>query len=386
MPAAAREDAERAPGDYPLVVYIPGAGGSALENVVLAELLASKGYVVAALPSVGADTRQVGIGLRELQTQARDVGFAVGRIGALPGVRGDSVVVAGWSWGGLAATMAQMTDDRIGAVISIDGSIAFHRDIAERYPGFAPWRADVPYLFFVAEERAGAAPGFFNQLRYSDADYGSIPEAGHADFTTRFGYLPNETRVGSDEYDPAVRATYQALLQGSAAFIAALHDPGQAGSRRGTIEILGPDGPSVRRRPASAAPPPTFRLLDELRDSTDAGLARYRALKAEDPYLHLFAEWDLVQLAFDVFNVFDRPDDAIAIGQLLVDEYPASYSAHGYLAELYRKNEDWASALTEFGAARVLAGNGSDAVWTTRADDLMYYEQMIVEITATVAR
>lgn len=373
----AHPGAPPAHGPFPLVIYVPGLGGSALENVALVELLASHGHVVAAIPSLGKDARTGRTELGDLEAQARDIEAVVGAIGALPEARSDGVIAAGWSWGGLAAMLAQMRDRRIGAVVSLDGSVAYHLDLARRAREFDPSRADVPYLMLVGGDRAGAAPEFFDELRYSDAYYITLPGAGHVDVTTRFGYLANEARRGSEAYDEAVPKTYSVVLESTAAFVSQVSRPS---SSRETLALAGPDGAPALHRSPEPSPPPAFRLLDALRDSTRRGLEIYRGFKRGNPDLRLFREWDLVDLAFELFNALDRPEDAIEVGRLLVEEYPDSYAAHGYLAELYRKHEAWAPALAEFSAALALGESGEDSFWTTRSGDLAYYRRMVAEL------
>lgn len=135
LDGAAAENAPVAGGAFPLVVYVPGSGGSALENVVLAELLASRGYVVAATPSLGTAYRTAYSMLRDLDAQARDIRFAVGQLAELGAVNPGRVVVIGWSLGGLAGMLAQMRDLRIGGVVSLDASIdgAAHADFSAAY-------------------------------------------------------------------------------------------------------------------------------------------------------------------------------------------------------------------------------------------------------------
>lgn len=385
LDGAAAENAPAAQGPFPLVVYVPGSGGSALENVALAELLASRGYVVAAVPSLGAVYRTAYTMLRDLDARARDVRFAMGEVAKLDAVDPERVVVVGWSMGGLAGMLAQMRDPRIGGLVSLDGGIGVHRQLAQRAPGFSASRARVPYLLVHSAVQPGAAPGFFDDLRYSDAYYVSIDGAAHADFSTRWGYLANEAREGSTDFDPDVSATYRTVLDAVSAFTDHATGAVPDGANDRILALGDAPGMDVRHREPARAPPPTYRFLEILEADPSEAREIYRAAKAVDPIVRLFEEEDLVQHAFRVFNQLERPDDAVEIGRLLVEAFPDSYSAHGYLAELHRKNQEWAAALAEFGAAYALGSLEEDAMWTARQDALDYYRRMIEELRARLS-
>lgn len=382
---AAAENAPAAEGPFPLVIYVPGSGGSALENVALAELLASRGYVVAAIPSLGAAYRTAYTMLRDLTARARDVRFAVGEVAKLDVVDRGRVVVVGWSMGGLAGMLAQMRDSRIGGLVSLDGGIGVHRQLAQRATGFSPSRARVPYLLLDSGDQPDATPGFFEDLHYSDAYYMSIDGAGHADFSTRWGYLANKAREGSSDFDPDVLATYGTVLHAVVAFMDHATGAVPDGADDRILALGATPGTEVRRRQPAPAPPPTYRFLELLEEDPFQAREIYRTAKAVDPTVLIFEEEDLVQHAFRLFNRLNRPDDAVEIGRLLVEAFPDSYSAHGYLAELHRKNEEWVPALVEFSTAHALASREEDEVWTPRQDALDYYRQMIDELKARLS-
>ena len=74
-------DATASDGSFPLVMYSEGWNSSSQnDNSVLAEFLASHGYVVAAVPQVGTSSMSLTLGINavDLETQMRDIEFAMG--------------------------------------------------------------------------------------------------------------------------------------------------------------------------------------------------------------------------------------------------------------------------------------------------------------------
>ncbi|MRW83960.1 dienelactone hydrolase [Pseudoduganella sp. FT26W] len=115
-------DAAPLAGKYPVVVYAPGRGGAAHEVADIAEYLASHGYVVIASRSLGTRSFVMNTDLEGAETQARDIGFLVSYAHTLPFADTAHIAAAGWSWGGMASLFAAAADNRIAAVISLDGT------------------------------------------------------------------------------------------------------------------------------------------------------------------------------------------------------------------------------------------------------------------------
>jgi dienelactone hydrolase len=131
---------DRARGGRPLVVMSPGFELSRTSLTVLAEDLASHGYVVAALdhpfeapverpdgtilPCGICGTRDPAIGARVVAGRSADISFAVGVL--LKRYRGlldpSKIAAVGHSIGGAAAVTAMLNDRRLTAAVNLDGS------------------------------------------------------------------------------------------------------------------------------------------------------------------------------------------------------------------------------------------------------------------------
>ncbi|MYM83361.1 dienelactone hydrolase [Duganella sp. FT50W] len=207
-PVWARRDAAPAAGPFPLVVYAPGAGGPAHENAELCEYLASQGYVVIASASVDGQGRGMKANLEGAEAQAADIAFLIGYAHSLPQVDMGRIAVAGFSWGGLANVLAAARDQRIRALVSLDGSM---RGFPEYINGgkdaakyVTPERVNVPLLYLSARPRTieqlegsyDVSFSFINAMKYSDVYYYILHPMAHTNFSTsqiRFS--------GDDDFD-----------------------------------------------------------------------------------------------------------------------------------------------------------------------------------------
>lgn len=180
-PVLAQRDAAPLAGRFPVVVYGPSFGIPAMDNADLCEYLASQGYVVIASPSVGPRSRAMTADLDGLEAQAADMAFLAAYARTLPYADAARMAVMGYSWGGLANVLAAARDDRIGAVVSLDGSVRAHSQYvdggskAARY--VTPERLTAPFLYL------GARPHSVETInKYSlNIGYSLMNKMVHAD-------------------------------------------------------------------------------------------------------------------------------------------------------------------------------------------------------------
>ncbi|MYN42497.1 dienelactone hydrolase [Duganella sp. FT109W] len=122
QPMWAVRDATPLAGKYPVVIYAPGGGSPAHEAADVGEYLASHGYVTIVSRNLGARTRQMVFDREGAEAQARDIGFLISYAHTLPFADTAHIATAGWSWGGMTGLFAAAADNRISAVISLDGT------------------------------------------------------------------------------------------------------------------------------------------------------------------------------------------------------------------------------------------------------------------------
>ncbi|MEN6631715.1 MAG: alpha/beta hydrolase [Candidatus Polarisedimenticolia bacterium] len=339
-PTAAIAAAPRAEGTFPLVLYAAGLSGSAFENSILCEYLASHGYVVAAVPSIGAEGRAMTPDMIGAEAQTRDMAFALATLRDYPYADARDVAVVGYSFGGLADVMLATRDARVAALVSLDGSI-LHLDAAERADArLDPNRLRVPSLFFVGagSERPDFDPAFFRALKYSDARLLRLPRMEHRDFTSQhvvlFELLPADQR-GTRGGDP--RLGFETAAQYARRFLDATLK-GNAEARAfidGSPDGLGlPAGfARLESRRAVPAPPTEGQFLDLLeRGGVQRAREALRKVKLVDPQWQVFREATMEALGRALLAE-NRVAEAAEAFRLNVEAYPDSADAAASLGE-----------------------------------------------------
>ncbi len=152
MPLWAIRDAPLANGRYPVVIYAPSYSAMSWENADLCEYLASHGYVVIASPDMGVETRDMTDDLPGINAQARDISFLIGYAQTLPDADLSEVAVAGFSWGGISNLFAAARDNRIDALVALDGSMRYYAGLVKQAGDVHPEQMTIPLLFFAQGE------------------------------------------------------------------------------------------------------------------------------------------------------------------------------------------------------------------------------------------
>jgi hypothetical protein len=140
-------DAPPVSGRFPVVIYAPSFSAMSWENADLCEYLASHGYVVIASPDMGASTRDMTLDVDGIGAQARDIPFLIGYAQTLSNTDMSAIAVAGFSWGGISNLFAAARDNRIDALVALDGSMRYFPGLVKQ-GDVHPEQMTIPLLFF----------------------------------------------------------------------------------------------------------------------------------------------------------------------------------------------------------------------------------------------
>jgi dienelactone hydrolase/predicted negative regulator of RcsB-dependent stress response len=151
-PLWAVRDAPSAPGRFPVVIYAPSFSAMSWENADLCEYLASHGYVVLASPDMGASSRAMTSDLAGIDAQAGDISFLIGYAQTLPNTDMSGVAVGGFSWGGISNLFAAARDNRIHALVALDGSMRYFPGLVKQAGDVHPDQMTIPLLYFAQGE------------------------------------------------------------------------------------------------------------------------------------------------------------------------------------------------------------------------------------------
>lgn len=155
---AACQEAEPVDGRFPLIVYSAGWFNRSPDNTILAEFLASHGFVVAAVPQLnpGLWTYDFRSDPASVENQIRDLEVALGELMKAPDVDRTRIAAMGYSTGGDVALLLQGRNPLVDVVVGLDAS--WTGGSSERVlesPYFGPERNRVPILAIRRPTEAG---------------------------------------------------------------------------------------------------------------------------------------------------------------------------------------------------------------------------------------
>jgi len=181
---AAHRDAPPLAGHFPLVIFSTGYRASPLTHTVTFEFLATHGYVVVSLPSLGSSPTGLTFDTHGQDEVARDVQMLVGAAVANENVDASHIAAVGFSFGGGAALLAAMQDQRISAVVSIDGMPGWHHTapILRRSVSFDVARFRLPMMHIGIQGEPAADWSLIESLVFSERFVYLFRDAEHHDF------------------------------------------------------------------------------------------------------------------------------------------------------------------------------------------------------------
>ena len=381
-PMWAVRDAAEQSGKFPVLIYAPSLSASAMENADLCEYLASHGYLVLSSASVGPRSRAMTSDLEGLEGQVADIGFLIAQAQGLAQADMGRIGVIGFSWGGLANAMAAAKDDRIGALVSLDGSMRGYREFIDGGKDSAkyvtPARLAVPLLYMgkrpltvEALQRREIQTEFsiMNRMVYSDVYIGTMNPMNHGDFASdslRFApdldfdeYSREEAALAHSWTMRYVHRFLDAYLKQDAAALAFLNNaPKQNGV---PAHMLAMD---IRR--AKGAPPTMENFVGLLaRDGFAQAIPAYTRLHAQDASFALDPN-RLNTWGYELMRA-GRGRDALEIFKLATHLYPTEGNLFDSLAESYDNTGDKAQAIANYKRARELDPGNKNALARLKA-------------------
>jgi len=279
-PVAAARDAPPLDGPFPLVLYSAGFNDLDVSNFVLAEYLASHGFVVASVPQLGASplALELAPSAADFEMQARDVEFALGLAGSFPFVDRTHLAAVGHSMGGAVSLLLMVRNPEVDAVVGLDASYGLEgrgRPILGS-PFFRASAAGAPVLDIRRQAPDGRG-SVLDSLRYSDRYLWVMPDIAHGDFVD-WALLRRRYGGGNTQFERSARA-YESINRAVERFLTAVLR-NDATARR----YLGDSIPGVRFQPGAEPPPSAARYVEwAATEGAGRAVARWREVQRRDP-------------------------------------------------------------------------------------------------------
>ncbi|MBU0755165.1 MAG: alpha/beta fold hydrolase, partial [Planctomycetes bacterium] len=360
---AAKQEVDPASGSFPLIVFGQGLYyESPITHAILCEYLASHGYTVVTCPLVGTHSRFVRLNNVDLETQVRDLEFAMAQAASLPFVDSDGPGLIGFDMGGMAAVVLQMRNPGIRALATLDAGILFGHfsELPNSSPNYDAKKLQVPWIhltqnrFIDANLHLLEDQSLFGTGVYADRYLIGVKNAEHVNFTS-YALARMERQVpsywgplGSDA-EGLYRTICLYLLNFMNGYLKA--DPEGLAFLERDPKTLGSEGASfvLRHRIAKKAPVSLDDFVQALykRGADDAAQLVREARAAadgEDP----FTENDLNRLGYKCLYFWGMPEQAVTVFRLNAELYPDSDNVFDSLGEALWFQGDRAGAIENY--------------------------------------
>ncbi len=187
-------------GKFPLLVF--GNLDDGFHYAMMAEFLASSGYIVVSLPSLGANEgERCGYDLNCLKLQQNDMEFAIEKMHLFQNADTSKIGLIAWSFSGLATAHLQMKNPVIKAVVSLDAATGYQygKEILDQSKELEMSKTNTPFLHFYGlggESRVARNFEFFNAYQSKNKRLVTFKNLKHSDFISLYG---NGVRVAKND-------------------------------------------------------------------------------------------------------------------------------------------------------------------------------------------
>jgi len=346
QPLTAVEDSTPLGGPFPLVVIGQGVYyESPIVFAALAEYLAGRGFVVVTSPLVGTNSPIVTVDVVGLETQVRDLEFAVAYARRLPYVSQNKLGVFGFDMGGMAGLILTMRNADVDAFVSVSSGVLYPQPagIPMASPDYdpaalrSPWLHSVPSSWIRSSETSGDE-SLFIVANQSDRYLLLTEGMGHVDYT---GYSLIEGRPAMVEYWEAAKPgdidRYRMVSSYIAAFFAAyLQDDSDSMAllSKNRLESAQGSTMTIERRPAETVTITYEEFVQAvITGQADSAISKVRGLKETNPNHVLLDEEYLNRIVYSLRGTWGLDKEILPLLELIVELYPTSPGALYMLAE-----------------------------------------------------
>ncbi|PKK83021.1 MAG: hypothetical protein CVT49_10785 [candidate division Zixibacteria bacterium HGW-Zixibacteria-1] len=340
------KDAPYAQGKFPLIIYHANSMAGFSENLVLCELLASHGYVVATTHSMGVRVFHPQPTEADIEAMTRDKEFVYSIVRDMGFVDRDKLGLLGIGFGGLTALIMQMRNKEGDAVAVIEGS--FISDDFMKYsgsnPNFIYNDMSVPMMLVFGKDQAGHDLSVLDSLKYSDryilaCDGMTGNDFSHAVLFASQAFMETTPRSAQicTRYGSACRTIlefFEAVIGKNADKLRTFKD-GLSDSESADFTFMA----------GLDLPPLEAEFVNIIRNEGSArGVELFEKFRLQDPDYRIFREVMMNALGYEMLQS-NRLDDAVQIFRLNTIAYPNSANCWDSYADALTASGDNDGAL-----------------------------------------
>jgi dienelactone hydrolase len=358
---------------FPVIIYAPSCSASSFENSDLCEYLASNGYIVVSSPNMGPRSRFMTQDVLGIQAQVADIEFLIGYLRNIPQADMSQIAVVGFSWGGISNVFAFMQDDRITALVCLDGSIRYGNEFLKEAKHVIPRRLTVPLFYLASREltleeltqfKFDLSTSFLNEAKYSDFHFVLFNGMEHQDFSSLFiRFRPDKqfTDYNATEISESHNWMARYVLQFLNAYIK--NDEPAREFLKNSPEKNGVPRHQLAVQSRSALhPAPTISDYGRelAKQGFDKAITIWREAKAKDPGFQL-PEKEVNTWGYQLMQE-KKLNEAISVFKLNVAMYPEGFNTYDSLAEAQAAAGDKQSAIANYRKSLELNHENTSAV------------------------
>jgi pimeloyl-ACP methyl ester carboxylesterase len=290
--------------------------------------------------------------------QARDISFLISYAQSLPDTEMSEIAVAGFSMGGISNLFAAARDNRIDALVALDGGMRYYPGLIKQSGDVHPEQMTLPLIFFAQGEftiedqqrylnkSANEGPNVLNAWTHGDLITVRMLGLVHTEFSSMFqrneetwkNFQDNQKAdYGREDGAPGYQWVARYTLQFLDAYLK--HDAAALAYLKKTPQENGAPSHfmSVNYRAAKGVPATLDCFRAELgRQGFDHASDIYASMHKENPEFKL-DENEVNSWGYQLMAGNHLPE-AVAVLKLNVQLYPESGNVYDSLGEAYMKS------------------------------------------------
>lgn len=343
-------------GKFPLIVYAPGGNERCFENFMLAEYLASNGYIVASIALTGAETQLMAFDKSDYERAVDDISFVISEMHDFPNVDNSKLGLVGFCYGSMVNFTVANQNSNVDVLVDLFGAnnIQNTRDEVETYRYKNLKNPKMAYLQLAGspEERDSY---IFNNYLYGDAYQYRFDKVSHNAFTAKYvsqyHYFKDQLPGGhSAEYKDTVDACYKNICKLTLHMFNAYikNDKTSLSYLKKNPNENKMDNVSYMSHNAIKLPPYPNEFINIIKtEGASKAKQIYTEVRSKDLFWKLFTERQMIVLGYQLMNN-NKTEDAKDIFSMILMDNPQSWNGYDSIGEAYYKLGDKEKAIANY--------------------------------------